>query len=182
MAILKNMKNILSKIFGDIGSSIYHIVCKMIGFIIIMLIVGLIGTRCTKALSINDNQRTINETQLTMLENIAKRSKYKNYVITSDYVTSGYNNYMNYYLCLTDELLDTKDPIFLETKCDEMYRYNNYSNNYSFVEVVDDTLKLSNTIYYTNSFIASKSFYIILQIIVIILASFIIYVILCGVL
>lgn len=146
MEFLKSIKNILS----DIGSNVYRIVIKFICYALVLLLVGFCATRCTKAMIITDNLRTIPESQLTMLKNIAERNNYKYYVITSDYISSGYNNYTNYYLCLTNEELDITTPNFLETTCEKIYRYTNNSNNYSLGEVVDKEFKLSNVTYYTD--------------------------------
>lgn len=146
MDILKSIKNILS----DIGGNLYRIIIKFICYAFLLLLVGFCATRCTKAMSITDNLRTINDTQLTMLKDIAERNNYKYYVITSDYISSGYNNYTNYYLCLTNDQLDVSTPNFLETTCEKIYRYTNNANNYSLGEVVDKNFKLSNVVYYTN--------------------------------
>ena len=146
MDFLKSIKNILS----DIGSNMYRIIIKFICYGLVFMVIGFCATRCTKAMTITDNLRTIPETQLTMLKNIAERNNYKYYVITSDYISSGYNNYTNYYICLTNEQLDITTPNFLETTCEKIYRYTNNSNNYSLGEVVDKEFKLSNVTYYTD--------------------------------
>lgn len=146
MDILKNIKNILS----DIGSSMYRIIIKFICYGLVFLVIGFCATRCTKAMTITDNLRTINETQLEMLKNIGERSKYKYYVIASQYISSGYNNYTDYFICLTNEQLDVTTPNFLNVTCEKIYKYTNNSNNYSLGEVIDKEFKLSNVTYYTN--------------------------------
>lgn len=150
MVILKSIKSLLSKFSQDLGSSIYRIIVKIIGYLIVFLVIGFCATRCTKAMTISDNLRTINETQLTLFEDYAKSSKYKYYVIASEYNTSGYNNYYNYYLCLTNEQLDVSSPNNLNTTCNEIYRYNNTSNNYSMTKINDNNFTLNNSTYYTN--------------------------------
>lgn len=182
MVFIKSMKNLLSKFSRDLGHDLYRIVVKFIGYMIVFLIIGFCATRCTKAMTITDNLRTINETQLEMLKDIGKRSKYKYYVISSDYISSGYNNYTNYYICLTNEQLDISTPNFLNTTCEEIYRYTNNSNNYSMAQVVDKQFKLSNVVYYTNYNNSDKYILYINTIIVLILGSLFVYLILTSIL
>lgn len=150
MVIIKSLKSLLNKFSHDLGSSIYRIIVKFIGYLIVFLVIGFCATRCTKAMTINDNLRTISETQLTLLKDYAESSKYKYYVIASEYNTSGYNNYYNYYLCLTNEQLDISSPNNLNTTCTEIYRYNNSSNTYSMTKINDSNFTLNNSTYYTN--------------------------------
>lgn len=176
MVILKGLKSLLSKFTQDIGHDIYRIICKFIGYVIVFLVIGLCASRCAKAMTITDNLRTINETQLTMLKDIGQRSKYKYYVIASEYTNSGYNNYTNYFICLTNEKIDVSTPNFLNTSCEKIYRYTNSSNNYSMTEIVDKQFNLSNVIYYTNYNSSDTYKDIVLTISIILFATFLIYV------
>lgn len=182
MVIIKSLKSLLNKFSRDLGSSIYRIIVKFIGYLIVFLVIGFCATRCTKAMTINDNLRTISETQLTLLKDYAESSKYKYYVIASEYNTSGYNNYYNYYLCLTNEQLDISSPNNLNTTCTEIYRYNNTSNNYSMTKINDSNFTLNNSTYYTNYNASDKILEILTWVHTILFASFFIYVIIVGIL
>lgn len=146
MAFIMNMKNLLIKILHDIGYSVYHSFFRVIGYIIVFLVVGFFAQSCAKAATITDNFRTISETNLTFLKDIYERTNYSNYIITSDY-----NNYSSYYLCLTNDVIDTSDVKNLTTRCDELYHYRNTSNNYNLEKLNDNSLTIQNSIYYTNS-------------------------------
>lgn len=150
MAIIISIKNLLKKFSCDIAHNVYRAFLRLLGYAIIILVIGFFGHSCTKAMTISDNLRTINETQLEMLENIYNRSNYKYYVISSEYDSTNYNNYTNYYLCLTNEYFDVSNPMNLNATCDKQYKYSYISGSYSLEELSDTELNLSNSIYYTN--------------------------------
>lgn len=182
MVIMKSIKSLLSSFFHDICRNIYRIVVKFIGYLIVFLVIGFCATRCTKAMTISDNLRTISESQLEMFKDIGERSKYKYYVISSEYINSGYNNYYNYYICLTNEQLNVSSPNNLITTCEEIYRYNNTSNNYSMTKVNDTNFNLNNTVYYTNYNDKNDFILYINMTISIILCSIFIYIVILGIL
>lgn len=182
MVILRSMKNMLVKVFSDIGSTFYHFFIKAIVFLLFILVIGFVATSCAKAMTINDNLRTIPQSQLDYLKEIGERSSYKNYVIYSDYVYAGsYNNYYsNYYICLTNNELDVPYANIIETNCNKIYRYTTYNGN-SFVEIVDSYLKLNNTFYYTNVN-KDKDFKMYFIVIIFLLNVILFYIVLRGML
>lgn len=159
------MKIILNKIMHDLGASIYHSFFRILGYIIVFLVIGLAASRCAKAMTINENLRTINESTLNTLKNIYERSDYNYYLISSNYIKSGYSNYTDYYLCLTNERFDVSDASNTIATCSELYKYNTY-NDYSFVKVNDPELKIVNSFYYVKSKKKDLFFAILMSILV----------------
>lgn len=172
MVILNVMKNMLLKVSSDIGRSIYRSFLRIIGYVAIILIIGFCATRCTKAMTITDNLITISETQLNYFKDIYNRSNYKNYVITSYRTISG-TTYTYYYLCLTNDNLDTSNATNITTNCGELYRYYSYSNNYSMTKLNDNELRLQNSVYYSSNVYTNNS--IIIQLFYVIVIVFLIY-------
>lgn len=173
MVFMKSIEILLKKVFNDIFYNIYRSFLRVIGYIVVIVVIGLAASRCAKAMTIQDNLRTISDLQFKLLENIYYRSDYDNYIISSSYSNSSYNNITNYYICLTNDKIDTSNVKNVTSNCDELYHYNSYSNNYTLEKINDDQLKVVNSIYYTNT-IASKRFYynvIVLLIILVIIAS-----------
>jgi len=156
---MKNILNILNKFANDIFSNIYRSFLRVIGYIVVIVVIGLAASRCAKAMTINDNLRTISDSQRSMFENIYKRSNYDNYILTSSYTNSSYNNYTDYYLCLTNDKLDTSNVKKITSNCDELYKYNNFSNNYTFEKLNDNKLIVTNSIYYTSSIVDKNAIY-----------------------
>lgn len=159
MVFLKSIKCILSKFVNDICNNIYRSFLRIIGYIVVIFVIGLAASRCAKAMTINDNLRTINDTQIKMFENIYKRSNYDNYILSSSYNSSSYNNYIDYYLCLTNDKLDTSNVKKITSNCDELYKYNTFSNNYTFEKLNDNKLIVTNSIYYTSSIVDKNAIY-----------------------
>jgi len=170
MVFMANIKELLKKLSNDIFYNIYRSFMRILGYIVVILVISLAAQRCAKAMTITDNLRTINEANLNYLVNIYDRNDYKNYIISSDYISSGYNGYTNYYLCLTNDELDVSSPGNITSSCSELYRYNSSTNSYSLEKLSDPELKVINSIYYTNSlsFQESKKFFtaILLSIII----------------
>ena len=144
------MKSILNKIMHDLGASIYHSLFRILGYIIVFVVIGLAASRCAKAMTINDNLRTINESTLITLQDIYERSNYNHYLISSNYIKSGYSTYTDYYLCLTNEAFDVTNASNTIATCDELYKYNTY-NDYTFVKINDSELKIIDSFYYAKS-------------------------------
>lgn len=151
MVFLKSIKSILNKFVNDVFNNIYRSFLRIIGYIVVIVVIGLAASRCAKAMTINDNLRTISDAQRAMFENIYLRSDFDNYILTSSYNSSSYNNYTDYYLCLTNNKLDVTNVKNIESDCEELYKYNNYSNNYTLEKLNDKNLKINNSVYYTNS-------------------------------
>lgn len=151
MVFMKNIKVLLSKFFNDVFNNIYRSFLRVIGYIVVIVVIGLAASRCAKAMTINDNLRTISDSQRQMFENIYMRSKYDNYILASSYNSSGYSNYTDYYLCLTNDKLDVTNVKNIVSNCDELYKYNSYSNSYVFDKLTDNRLNVVNSVYYTNS-------------------------------
>ena len=173
MVFMISMKGLLKRVGKDIIKSVYRSFMKILGYVVVILVIGLAARSCAKAMTVQDNLRTIGDTQFKLLENIYERSDYDNYLITSNYNKSSYNNTTNYYLCLTNEKINTNDVKNATSSCSELYHYNAYSNNYVLEKLNDNQLKVVNSVYYTNT-IHSKPFYynvIILLIIIVILCS-----------
>lgn len=150
MVFMKSIYLILRRSIREIFYHMYHSFLKIIAYIVLLVVIGLAATRCAKAMTINDNLRTIGDTQLNMFIDVFERSNYKNYVISSVYATGSYSS-TNYYLCLTDSDINTGDYKNINVICDELYRYYSYSSNYTFEKVNDDHLNIKNSVYYTNN-------------------------------
>lgn len=139
-------------IFTQIKYYIKKNIARLIASAIIGFLCMFFAQSCAKALSLSDNLRTINESQLNYLLNVAKSSDYKNYVITSDYVNNGsYNNYSVYYLCMTDKEIIKDTYISLSTTCDDLITYYIYNNNYNYNTSKNVPFNLNNVIYYSNT-------------------------------
>ena len=110
-----------------------------------------VATPVAGAKTVSDSLNYASEERLLYFENLFKRSGYKNYLLVIDNEESSYYSSNSYYLCLTDKVEFT-DNLNASASCDEMYRYYRYSNNnYDLEKVDDDTLTVSNSIFYTNN-------------------------------
>jgi len=159
MVFMISMKGLLKRVGKDIIKSVYRSFMKILGYVVVILVIGLAARSCAKAMTVQDNLRTIGDTQFKLLENIYERSDYDNYLITSNYNNSSYNNTTNYYLCLTNDKLDTSNVKKITSNCDELYKYNNFSNNYTFEKLNDNKLIVTNSIYYTSSIVDKNAIY-----------------------
>lgn len=160
MVFMKSIYNILSKFLNDFKHSLYRSSLRYLSYIIVLVVISFAARSCAQAMTIQNNLRTISDTQIKMFENIYKRSKYDNYILVSNYNSSSYNNYTDYYLCLTNDSLIADDVKNISSNCDQLYKYNNYSNNYTFEKLNDNTLTVTNSIYYTSSFVDKNALYI----------------------
>lgn len=138
--------NILNNMFKNILNSFSRSIGRILSYILIFIVVMLLCAKCTKALTINDSNRTVGESYLTLFENIYDRSNYLHYVIVGN--NASYNN--NYYLCLTNEEIDTSNALKINTICDLLYTYYYSNNNYSLSIKQNEELIVNNSIYYTD--------------------------------
>lgn len=175
MVFMKSIYNMLGKFLRDIFNNVYRSFLRVIGYIVVLLVISLAARSCAKAMTINDNLRTIGDTQFRILENIYERSNYDNYLIASDYVNNGYNNYMNYYVCLTNDKIDTSNVKNVNSNCEELYRYYSYSSNYTLEKVNDSQLKIVNSMYYTNTLLSKPYYYNVFILLIIIVLFLIIF-------
>lgn len=121
--------------------------------LLLIVVLSTFATTVASAKTISTTSSTVDTSTLEYFENIYKRSNYKNYVIASEYVQNGgissYTTY--YYLCLSNERINTYDPINVNASCDVLYRSYRYSSTYYLEKLSDNTLRVNNNIYYTNN-------------------------------
>lgn len=122
-------------------------------FLVIVTVLSTFATSVASAKTVTSTSSVIDSATLDYFENIYKRSNYKNYVIASEYITSGvgYNYITYYYFCLSNQQIEVSDPINVNASCDVLYRSYRNNNTYVLERQYDNNLIVSNNIYYTNN-------------------------------
>lgn len=121
--------------------------------VLISIAFSLVTTQVVEAKTISNTNDFVSDEMLTYFENVYVRSKYKNYLLSSEYVGSGYNYTTYYYICLTNEDITMNDSINASSNCEEMYRVYRDNYNYVFEKLSDKSLSINNSVYYTNGVI-----------------------------
>lgn len=124
---------------------------KYIIYIFVSLLATFFAHSCANAQAISNNLRTISDTYLDYFKSVGSSSNYKNFIITSSYNDSSYSRYTTYYLCLTNDDIDTSDSLHLNVSCDVFMTYYTYNNTYTYDIKNNENLILSNVIYYSYS-------------------------------
>ncbi len=117
----------------------------------LLLIVGFstFATKVASAKTINQSTDVINDNILKYFENVYEREDYKNYLLASEYVNNGGYNYTTYYyMCLTNEKIDTSNTLNVTSSCEKTYRYYRSNNVYVLEKINDNSITVNNSIYY----------------------------------
>ncbi len=124
---------------------------KLINCIIFSVVLCLCATEVAQAKTIANDYNLIDDSRLSYFKNIYLRSPYKNYLLGTEVVNSGYNSITYYYLCLTDSDIDLKDVSNASSSCDSLFRYTRNGSSYVLESINDKTLSFVNSIYYTSN-------------------------------
>lgn len=142
MDILNNMKSILKYSFS----------------FLIIAVLSTFATSVASAKTITQSNSLISEDMLNYFNNIYEREDYKNYLLVNEYVSNGsYNSINYYYMCLTNDIIDTSDTLNVVSSCDKIYRVYRSNSSYVLENYHDNSLSISNSIYYAEN---GKKYYI----------------------
>ena len=137
MGILNNLENILRHKF-------------LIYFLIIVF--SFVATKVAEAKTITSSVSFSDETRLTYVEDVYKRSNYNHYLLGIENTSSGYSSVNNYYLCLTDNDIEITDELNAISSCEKMYTYyRNSDGDYVLEEYNDNILIMKNSVFYTSN-------------------------------
>lgn len=136
MVIIKHLKNIVKHSFR----------------LLLIVVLSTFATSVASAKTINGNTQVLDDSRYDYFYNLYKRSDYKNYLLSIEYVNNGsYNYYTYYYICLTNDDINITNSINASSNCEEMYRWNYRSSTDNSLEKINDsTLSVTNSVYYTN--------------------------------
>jgi len=133
---MNNLKNILKHSFR----------------LLLIVVLSAFSTKVVSAKTINQSSNFIDDSVITYANNIYDREDYKSYLLAQEYINNGTYNYTTYYyLCLTNETIDTSDTLNVKASCDVVYRYYRNNNVYVNEKLTDKELNISNSIYYTKT-------------------------------
>lgn len=135
MVILNVMKNLLRISFT----------------VIFIAVLSTFATTVASAKTINNSNQFADSTRLDYFENMYKREDYKNYLLSIEYSGSGYNNYIYYYMCLTNDDINFVNTVTASSSCEKMMRYYRNGSDYIVEDINDNSLVINNSVYYTNS-------------------------------
>ncbi len=117
--------------------------------LLLIVVLSTFATAVASAKTIyNSSSSTISTDILEFFDNIYDREDYKRYILANEYIGSGYNYTNNYYMCLTNEDIDTSNSLSVNSSCEKMYLYYRDSGSYVFEELSDNELIIDNSIYY----------------------------------
>lgn len=121
--------------------------------LLLIVVLSAFATSVASAKTISDNMTTASDSMFTYFNNLYERSGYKNYLMSIEYIpaSSGYYSYTNYYVCLTNEDVVINDSVNASANCEELYKYNYRSySDYTYEKLTDNSLTVTNGVYYTN--------------------------------
>lgn len=121
--------------------------------VLISIAFSLVTTQVVEAKTITNTNDFVSDEMLTYFENVYVRSKYKNYLLSSEYYGDRYDYTTYYYICLTNEDITMSDGINASANCEEMYRVYRSNYDYVFEKINDNSLSINNSVYYTNGVI-----------------------------
>lgn len=122
-----------------------------ISFMFILIIVlSTFATDVASAKTINNSNQFADTARLEYFNNMYERSDYKNYLMSIEYVGSGYNYYTYYYMCMSNEAIEFTDNANASLNCDELIRYYRNGSDYQVDKMSDNNLTVNNSVYYTN--------------------------------
>lgn len=115
--------------------------------LVVVLSAFAVDTASAKTLSSSNTM--LDESTIDYFNDIYDRENYSYMVYASEYVnTSGYNYTTYYYLCLTNEKVNTSDTLNVNVVCDELYQYSKNNNSYVVNKLDDTDFIVNNSIYY----------------------------------
>lgn len=100
------------------------------------------------AKAITSSYNYLDSTTLNYVQNIYEREEYKYGLLSTELEGTNYNYITYYYLCLTNDEIDSSSALSSNAKCDTFYRFHRQNNNYYIDKLEDDELKVSNSIFY----------------------------------
>lgn len=115
---------------------------------LLIAVLCVVATQVADAKTVSSSYNYLDESTLNYVENIYARSNYKYSVVANEYISSGYNYISYYYICLTNDSLDTTNTTSITSNCEELYRFYRTNNAYSFETISDNSLIVNNSIYY----------------------------------
>ena len=120
--------------------------------LLLIVVLSTFATTVASAKIINQSSNFIDESIINYANNIYEREDYKNYLLAQEYINNGsYNYYTYYYLCLTNDKIDTTNTLNVSSSCDVLYRYYRNNNTYNIEKLNDKELNVNESIYYTKS-------------------------------
>lgn len=120
--------------------------------LLLIVVLSTFATTVASAKTINQSSNFIDESIINYANNIYEREDYKNYLLAQEYINNGsYNYYTYYYLCLTNDKIDTTNSLNVSSSCDVLYRYYRNNNTYNIEKLNDKELSVNESIYYIKS-------------------------------
>lgn len=120
--------------------------------LLLIVVLSTFATSVASAKTIDNSNQVLDYSRYDYFINLYDRSKYKNYLLASEYIQNSYSYYTDYYICLTNEDVTINSSISAIANCDELYRWNYRSNSDNVLEKVNDNkLIVNNSVYYTNN-------------------------------
>lgn len=120
-----------------------------------LLLIVVLSTSAAEAASaktIYQSNSFIDSNALDYFDNLYKREDYKNYLLATEYVQiSQYNYTTYYYMCLTNDKIDTSNSLNVSSNCEKMYVYYRQNNIYNLESYNDNELNVQNSVYYSTS-------------------------------
>lgn len=124
--------------------------------LLLIVVLSTFATQVASAKTISNSVNFADSTRLDYFKNLYLSSEYKNYLLSIENTNSGYSTYSTYYICLTNSKIEVNSSLSASSSCDVMYFYHRDSNNYVLEKYNDNSLVVTNSVYYTNSL--DKSF------------------------
>lgn len=127
--------------------------------LLLIVVLSTFATSVASAKTINQSNSFIDSNTLDYFDNVYKRENYKNYLLATEYVQlSQYNYTTYYYMCLTNDHIDTSNTLNVSSSCDKMYVYYRQNNVYNLESYNDTSLTVQNSVYYfaTNKQVTDK--------------------------
>lgn len=120
--------------------------------LLLIVVLSTFATTVASAKTITSSSNFIDDTVINYANNIYDREDYKSYLLAQEYINNGTYNYTTYYyLCLTNEKIDTSNTLNVNATCDVVYRYYRNNNIYVSEKLSDKELNVINSIYYTKT-------------------------------
>lgn len=118
--------------------------------IVLLLVLSTFATDVASAKTIYQSNSFIDSNILDYFDNVYKRENYKNYLLATEYVQiSQYSYTTYYYMCLTNDSIDTSNTLSVSSSCDKMYVYYRQNNVYTLESYNDSSLTVQNSVYYS---------------------------------
>lgn len=120
--------------------------------LLLIVVLSTFATDVASAKTIYQSNSFIDSNVLDYFDNLYKRENYKNYLLATEYVQiSQYNYTTYYYMCLTNDPIDTSNSLNVSSSCDKMYVYYRQNNVYNLETYNDNNLVVQNSVYYSTS-------------------------------